>query len=73
MLFKDLDIVTKIRAIINSLTEEIYSTEEIFFKIKDKLLEEFPTVKFVFYNQIADDVTDKEEQLAIILLAQSSS
>lgn len=52
-------------AISNQNINALYTTEETFFRIKNRVKEAFPTVKFVYCPNSVTNVTNRNEQLAI--------
>lgn len=45
----------------------IFTTEETFFSVKELISNTFPEIKFVFTTMSVKDVTDKNEQLQIVI------
>lgn len=54
-------------AISNQNINAIHTTEETFFEIKNAIKEKFPTVRFVFCPNSVINVSDRDEQLSIVM------
>lgn len=61
------DLLTNLlHAVSNQNINAIFTTEEIFFKIKENIKKKFPTVKFVYSPNKTTNIMDRNEQLRIV-------
>lgn len=61
------DLMSKMKhAVVHDKINAIYTSEEVMFNIKNRIVEIFPQTKFVYTTKINENITDKNRQLELI-------